>query len=164
MDPMIVRNQIAQLRLLYPELAEDEEAWLLSLESETDFHSFMERVVDGMQEASCMAGAIEGRIAELKNRSDRYVHKDKMLRKLAFNVMAAAGIQKAETPEATLSIRKGSLKVEIPDETAVPDEFCRVVKSPDKTKIKEHLQSCNGNPPNWVALVQGEPSLSVRTK
>lgn len=48
--------------------------------------------------------------------------------------------------------------VKIVDDAAVPDEFCRVKREPDKKKIKEELES--GAKHNWAALEYGEKHLT----
>ena len=77
-------------------------------------------------------------------------------------VLQAANLPKVELPEATLSIRNGSEKVVINDETSVPHEYCYVKYTPNKTRIKELLKS--GTTLNWAALVIGEPTIAIRTK
>jgi hypothetical protein len=159
-----IRQQITALYRDHEELAADDEAWALSLESETDLHAVLGLLVEKMQDDACMAGAIKTRMHDLEERAERYVQREKALRKIAYHLMVEAKAKKVELPEATLSIRQGTVRTEVPDDDAVPDEFCRFKREPDKARIKEHLQACNGSPPNWAALVQSEPSLSVRTK
>lgn len=51
--------------------------------------------------------------------------------------------------------------VKIVDDAAVPDEFCRVKREPDKKKIKEELES--GKAHNWASLEYGEKHLQWRS-
>lgn len=161
-DPAIVQQQIENLRLLFPELAEDEEGWALSLESETELMPMLEQIVMAMRDAAAMAGGIAGRIAELEIRQGRFTRREQAMRILAFRLMQHADIRKCELPEATLSIRNGTPKVIITDEQAIPDYLCRMKREPDKTKIKEHLTS--GDPVTGAELSNAEPTLAVRTK
>ena len=41
LNPQVVRQQIENLKVLHLDLFEDEEAWLLSLESETDMNALL---------------------------------------------------------------------------------------------------------------------------
>jgi len=50
LDPTILRSHINALRVAYPEISEDEEAWLLTLESETELHAFLTIAVRRMLE------------------------------------------------------------------------------------------------------------------
>lgn len=51
--------------------------------------------------------------------------------------------------------------VKIVDDAAVPDEFCRIKREPDKKKIKEELES--GKAHNWASLEYGEKHLQWRS-
>lgn len=46
------------------------------------------------------------------------------------------------------------------DEDAVPDEYCRIKREPNKTAIKEMLQS--GVQTNWARLERGEDKLTYK--
>jgi hypothetical protein len=50
--------------------------------------------------------------------------------------------------------------VEVPDPTAVPDEFSHIVKTPDKVKIKQLLEG--GLSPNWAHFSEPRPRLTIR--
>lgn len=161
-DPAVVQQQIASLRLQFPALADDAEAWGLSVESETDLPELMEQVVAAMLDAAGMAGAIATRIAELEARQGRYEQREKAMRALALKLMQMAGAKKLELPEATLSVRAPGRKLVISDDTAVPDDFCQITRAPDKSKIKALIGG--GGAVNWAALVPTEESLVVRIK
>lgn len=162
LDPTAVRQQIENLKLLFPELADDEESWALTIESETEFLVLMERVANVMRESASMAGGIAGRIAELELRQGRFTRREQAMRVLAFKLMQWADQKKVELPEVTMSIRKGTPKVIITDEAIIPEILCRFTREPDKTKIKELLT--NGDPVQGAELSNAEPTLSVRTK
>lgn len=162
LNPDFVRTQIEALRRNCPELAEDDEAWLLSLESETSIDELLTSIVDRLDDVAALAGGLAGKIAEFEVRQDRYKQQQFKLREIALAVMQAAGIPKKELPSATLSIRKGGTKVVITDEAYVPDIFCRITRAPDKAKIKEHLLA--GTQMNWANLETTPETLTVRTK
>jgi hypothetical protein len=50
--------------------------------------------------------------------------------------------------------------VEVPDPTAVPDEFSHIVKTPDKARIKQLLEG--GLQPNWATFGPAKPRLTIR--
>jgi hypothetical protein len=77
-------------------------------------------------------------------------------------LLQAAHLRKLELPECTLSIRIGVPRVIIVDETEIPDEFCRIVSSPDKTKIKAALSEFKSVP--GATLSNAEDGLTVRVK
>ena len=49
LDPTFVRAQIEALRVAYPDIADDEDQWLLTLESETDLREFLTLAVRRMR-------------------------------------------------------------------------------------------------------------------
>jgi hypothetical protein len=162
LDPAIIKLQIDNLRLQFPELESDEETWLLSLESETDLDGFLAKLVDRLDEESALAGGLAGMIAQWEVRLARYEARQKRLRMMALVMMQAAGVKKKELPTATLSVSKGREKVVINDDASVPDGYCRFKREPNLTMIKEMLAGKDAEPVNWAALVQGEPTLTVR--
>lgn len=163
LHPEIIKSQIAQLRLQYGELESDEESWLLTLESQTDLNELADKLIDRERECAALAGGIASRIAELENRQARFVDQSKRIRDVLFALLQAANVPKLERPEATISISKGRDRVEIVDEAAVPDAFCNIKRTPNKTLIKELLTGTSVKP-NWARISKSEPSLLMRTK
>lgn len=162
MDPTIVRQQVENLRLQFPELEADEADWLLSLESETDLGDLLSRIVDRLDEIATLRGGIAGKIAQLENRDDRFKDQEAKLRACALSLMQMAGIKKKELPSATLSVRNGRTQVVIVDKAAVPDIMCRITREPDKTEIRKVLERDSAI--NWARLEGGKPSLTILTK
>ena len=52
-------------------------------------------------------------------------------------------MKKIETDLGSYGIRKNPLKVDVYDESALPEEFIRVIeeRKPDKEKIKEYIKA-----------------------
>lgn len=162
LDPTLVRAHIEALRAAYPEISQDEEAWLLTLESETELHEFLTRVVRRMLETKANIGGIGQYICDLKVRQDRLDQRVEAMRSLMFKLMDAARLKKLELAPATLSIRGGQPKVIITDEAALPADCVRVRTEPDRVAIKEHL--ARGEPVPGATLSNSESSLAVRVK
>jgi hypothetical protein len=162
LDPTFVRAHLEALRLAYPQISDDEEQWLLTLESETEFVEFLTAVVRRMLEAKASIGGIGNYITELKERQDRLDQRVEAMRALAFKLMQAAEVRKLELVPATLSIRAGQQKVIITDETALPPNCVRIRREPDRVAIKEHL--ARGEPVAGAELSNSEPVLAVRIK
>lgn len=163
-DPTIVRQQIGNLKVSYPDLFEDEDDWLLTLDSETDLNEFLDMLIAGNQEDAAFAGGLATAIAEMELRQARFEHRIKARKKLMQSLLDAAGIKKAERPLATLSIRNGTPKVIITDEHGLPDSFVRITRAPDRQKIKEYLTMHPNGSIAGAVMSNGEPSLSVRVK
>lgn len=164
LNPTAILQEIANLKHLYPDIWDEGDEQLLHdmLQGSTEAFEFLSVVVDRMQDSASMAGGIATRIAELELRQKRYVQREKAMRNLALKVMNAAGQRKCELPEATLSITKGTMKVIVPDDDAVPDRFCVFEKKVSKTKLKEALEA--GETLNYAVLERGPETLSVRKK
>lgn len=161
LDPAVVRQQIENLKVLHPELVEDEEAWLLSLESETDINALLTSIVRRIEDSKALVVGTKDRFQELEARKKRFEHRVETLRNLAFKIMSAADLSKVELPEATLSLRNTPPSVIITDEDNLPDIACKFERKPDKAKIKELLAD------GIVAgaeMTNGGQTVSIRIK
>lgn len=157
-----VANVLADIDALlsaYPELAEDEQLKADMLEGETDAFSVLSRLVNIEREANTMADAIAARVRDLTGRKARTEKRKEMARALMLRVMQATGIQKAPLVEATVSVSKGRDSVEVTDPDALPDEYVRVERTPDKKLLAAAL--ANDNVPG-ARLKAGELTISVR--
>lgn len=163
MNPAVVKREIDLLRLAHPELVEDEDAWTISVESETKLVDVLRQIERRRQEAASLAGAIAENIAALEERQKRFERREQAMRKLGFNLMQTADVRKMEMPEATYSIRNGQQKLLGDANPAdLPGIYTRTKIELDKTKIKEALQA--GQSVDGFNLSNAEPSLSIRTK
>jgi hypothetical protein len=162
-DPNIIRQQIANLLISNPELAEDEILRADMIEGETEAFEFLRRVERERQSAASLAGAIASNVAELGIRQERFERREKSMRALMMKIMDAADIRKAELPEATLSIRNGQQKlVGDAEPLSVGADFRRVKYELDRNAIKEALKA--GAIVTGFTLSNAEPTLSIRTK
>ena len=162
-DADLVRQEILNLLISYPELASDELLRADMIEGATSAYDFLRIVEQRRQEAASMAGAIASNIAELGLRQERFERREKAMRAIAFKIMEAADLKKLEMPEATYSVRNGQQKVigDLPVEN-IPSEFLRVKRELDRSLLKTALQA--GRNIEGFTLSNAEPSLSIRTK
>jgi hypothetical protein len=161
-NPFELRQQIANLLLVFPELADDEDARLMSMESETDLKEVLTVVLDNIMEAKAMQVAIDARIADLKTRGDRFYQREQGWRKLAFDLMNAASLRKLQLPTATLSVRNGQPSVQIVDQSFIPEPYWRIKKEPNISMIKDALKSGEAVP--GTLLNNGGETLAILTK
>lgn len=163
LDPRVVRQSIENLKLLHPELLEDDEAWAATLESETDIQELLTRIVRRIEDTKALVIGTKDRFEELKARKDRFELRVEGLRNLAFKIMESADVPKLELPEATLSIRKGQPQVIGGDDTCnIPDEYWKYSRDLDRTKIKDALK--DGKTVPGFTLSNAAPSLTIRIK
>jgi hypothetical protein len=161
-NPFELKQQIANLLLVFPELADDEDARLMSMESETDLKEVLTVVLDDIMEAKAMQVAIDERIKDLKARGDRFYQREQGWRKLAHDLMNAASLRKLQLPTATLSVRNGQPSVTIIDQAFLPENFWRVKREPNISAIKDALKS--GTEVPGAVLNNGSETLAVLTK
>ncbi len=72
-----------------------------------------------------------------------------------------SGVKSMETEMALITVKPAPVSVLIPDNEAVPEEFCRIKKEPDKTRIKEFLKH---NKCNWATLSDRDNTIQLKTK
>lgn len=161
-DPHMLRQQMDALVAAYPEIGEDEILRADMFEAETDLHEFLATTEKARREAVAYATALDLTIDELKGRRDRFRRRDEAIRSLMLKVMQWAELQKIELAEATISVRRGQQRVLIIDERAVPDQYCRIIRDPDRTKIREALNAFETIP--GAELSNAEPTLAIRIK
>ncbi len=163
LNPIVVRQSIENLKILHPELLEDDEAWIATLESETNFDRLLTSIVRRIEDTKTLVLGTKDRFDELKARKDRFEHRETALRVLLFKMMEAAELDKRELPEATLSIRRGQPQlVGDADPAALPDELCKISRDLNRTAIKDALKT--GRTVPGFQLSNAQPSLSIRIK
>ena len=74
--------------------------------------------------------------------------------------MEAAGVKKLTLPVATVNITNVSPSVMILDESAIPDDFMRIKKEPNKTAIKAALET--GQSIAGAVMSNGSTTVSIR--
>lgn len=158
-DVANVLADIDGLLAAYPELTEDEDLRRDMLEGETAAYDVLTRLLNIERDADSMSKAVAARITDLSARKARAEKRKEMARAFMLRVMQAAGIQKAPLVEATVSVSKGRDSVEVTDESLLPDNVVRVVRTPDKKLIAEALEA---GPVEGARLVTGSPTVSVR--
>lgn len=158
-----IRAKIEALKAAHPELLEDDEAWQMSLESETDIHDLLTNIVRQIEDAKALVIGTKDRFEELDKRKKRFEHRVEALRELAFKIMHGAELAKLELPEATLSLRAGTQQlIGDADPAALPDNLCKISRTLDRTAIKDALK--NGATVAGFSLSNSPPSLTIRIK
>lgn len=156
------RRQRDSLLATFPELAEDEQTLADTLEGETELPDIIAKLIRDAREDKAMADALGVMIGEMGERRTRLGDRASKRKSFAMALMQAVGLRKIEQADFTASIRNGTAKVIVTDEDCVPAAYCKVVRSPDKTAIKEALQRGTAIP--GALMSNGEPSLSTRYK
>lgn len=163
LNPQIIRQSIENLKVQFPHLLKDEEAWLTTLESETDTDALLSDLVRRIDDTKAMLIGTKDRREELKAREDRFEQRIEAIRALLFKIMDAAELTKRELPLATLSIRAGQPQlVGDADPESVSPEYRKVSVALDRTAIKDALKT--GQTVPGFQLSNSQPSLTIRIK
>lgn len=160
LEVQTVRNEIERIKLLFPEMADDAELLADTLEGETELHEVMCRLVRQFRGIQTMAKAIAEEEATLAARRQRYERHADAARKLMHSLMDAAEVRKLELPIATLSVAAGRRRCVVTDEAALPEQYVKTVRTPDKVNITLALEGGCDVP--GATLSNGSPHLMVR--
>lgn len=130
--------------------------------AEGDIYQMLYRVIRAAGEAEAFADAVAARIDDLTARKQRYTERARQLRGTAFAVMDVLGERNITQPDFTATIRAGSQRPVIADETAIPDEYKKITVTVDKAAINAAIK--DGVVIPGVELSNALPSLTIRTK
>lgn len=87
--------------------------------------------------------AMDGAMSRMAERKRRIQAQSDRLRQYVIGCMVAAGINKIECPDFTMSVRDNPPKVVIDNEDEIPIQYCREPPTrlvPDKKKILEEIK------------------------
>jgi hypothetical protein len=150
-----------QLKAQYGEI--DDETLADTLEGISDLPRLIQEVVRSSLEDDTLITALKGRVEEMQARLDRFKLRAEKKRGIAKWAMGRAGIDRLQAEDFSVSLRHGSQRVEVLDETQIPREFF-VPQAPrlDRTSLLATLK--RGEMIAGTSLVYGEPYISVRVK
>jgi hypothetical protein len=151
-----------RLEAIDPALLEDERLFADFLESEgSGALDVVDRLIRTAIEAEDFAAQAHVRATEIAEREARYKRRNKALRDTAFALMQALELRKIERPDFSASIALGgqpSVVVTEPEE--IPEQFQRVVRTPDKAAIRLAI----GNGETVPGAMLANPALSLRIR
>ena len=146
----------------FPELVEDNETLADTLEGETELPDVISRFIRDARHDEAMAIALGGIIKEEQERKARLGARADKRRAIALALMSSAQMRNLVQPDFSASIRFVPPKVEITDDTKLPDQFVRITRTPDKIAIREALGK--GEQVPGAGLGNGSETLSIRTR
>lgn len=125
-----------------PDLANDETALIELLGPEDgEVQDILARALRAAVHAKTMATAAAEQGKRIAARKSRYESRKDDLYRLAFSIMDATGQRRMELPDLTASMRSGGQSVVITDETALPDPYVKITRTPDKALIAAALKT-----------------------
>jgi hypothetical protein len=160
MDASKLAAEIQHMLAVYPEIKEDEDLRLDMIEGETDFKRLMSKLVRIRKEKLADADGLGTYIDELSERKARQVRTADGVKSLMLSLMSVADVPKLTLPEATVSVAKPRVSVEVTDVDVLPQGTFTTVRKPDKNAIKSLLEAGDDVP--GAVLKSGDPILTVR--
>jgi hypothetical protein len=157
-----IRQQITALLLECPELKDDDVLRADMIEGNTDAFAFLSELERRRREACIQLAGLEQTITDLEKRSERFIHRNEVIKKLMRTVLDAADLKKIELPEATISVRASAPKVILVSTADLPDYYWRVHREPNKTLIGAALKA--GTQVPGAMLSNAEPHIAISTK
>lgn len=159
----LTRIQIeAVAAMLHDELADDERAWLSTLEGETNLYEWVRILLGRIEDDEGVITALAAQMDDRKLRKDRAGKRIDANRQALMALLDCARLDKLALPEATISVRDVPPKPIVNDEAAIPEAFLRIKKSPDMAAIKTEMEAARAVP--GVLLDNGSRSITVRRK
>lgn len=142
-------------------ISEDDPDFADLLASETDIQARLCRILRYGRHVEAQAKALGEMLSEMRDRKARLERKAESLRSVALWAMSEVGLKKLEAPDLSASVSMGKPKVILIDEALLPDELCRIERSPNKTALANALQH---GPIPGAELSNPQPSLRVLTR
>lgn len=156
----IVEQQVQALMLEHPDLMNDEDLKADMLLGSTDFYELVEKIHRNIMENTILLQGLHDLIDGLKKRREMLENRIDFHRALIKRLMEVSDQRSIDLPAAKISLGKSPAKVIITDENAIPDEFVRIKRDPNKTAIKEAL--VGGQDVPGATLSNGGTSLTIR--
>ena len=157
-----VKAQIARLLADCPDLRDDDEALVMSLESETDATELCTLLVRRIKLNEAHSNGLAGYISDLRARQEAFDRRDIGLRAILLQIMETAGLKTLRLPVATLSARTNQHVVIVEPERIPPQYRRQPPWEPMKKEIKASLKAGEAVP--GAVLSNPEPSLTVLTR
>lgn len=149
-----------QLLAVYPQLAEDEQALLDTLDGMDTLNEQVVAILRHAIEREAHGKALGELIEAMRARKQRLEAGARSLRAAALHAMQEAGIPKIPAADMTVTVSPGKAKLIVTDEAAVPESLCRIKREPNLTAIAEYVKE-RGQPPAWAAWGNPQPFLQI---
>lgn len=155
-----VANLAARLRDL---CGDDDQAFLDTLEGETEAVEAARRVVRWMSEQQANEGACNGLATTYKARAAVFADRVERSRLALFHFLTEMGLKSMPLPEATLSVVAGRVSVVgEADPEKLPERFVRVKREANRSAIKAALEA--GERVDGFSLSNNPPTIMVRVR
>ena len=165
-----IGQQLAHHEYLREQLAEkfpNEDAVTLrdTLEGMTDLTDMLTELIRSSLDDKALVTALKQRMADMKERCDRFETRAQKKRDLVWSTMERADIKKIAVPDLTVGLRVGRVSLKVTDEKIIPSQFW-VPQDPklNRAELLRQLEGHEGITIPGATLTNAPPTLSVRTK
>ena len=164
----ILRTEVTHHLILADQLKEsyaeiDDETLRDTLEGISDLPEAISAVVRSSLEDEAYIRGLKGRLEDLQARLSRLKERYDKKRALARWAMVEADLEKVMAEDLSVSLRKGAEKLEVIDESRVPEGY--FVPQPaklDRKSLTEALK--HGEMVDGALLVMADPTITVRVR
>jgi hypothetical protein len=155
-----VKAQIARLLTDCPELREDDEGLLLSLESETEATELCDRLVQNVEILDCLVETLKLRKKQIDERVSRIEFRQERMKQTIIEILQAAECKSLRLPSGT-PVVGSSRHVVITEPEQIPEKFRRhPAWEPKKKEIAAALKAGEAVP--GAMLSNPAPTLTIR--
>jgi hypothetical protein len=162
LDQNELKAQIAVLRSNLPEIDDDEQLLLDTLEGQTSFDEVIKTLLDYRRAGARMIPGINLERANLAIRKGRIEGRIEKIDRLLMELLQTAGLRKLVTDLITISVTRGQDRVEITDIEALPQGYVETIKQADKRAIMVSFKAGEAIP--GAEIIQGNDSLRFQNK
>ena len=141
----------------------DEDTLTDTLEGISQLPDLIAQIVRSGLEDEALFNALKQRLEEMQARRTRLKDRRDKKRDLAAWAMSHAKIPRIQADDFSLSLRPGSQRLEIQDESLVPSHFF-VPQPPELDRAGLASALKQGEMVGGAVLVQGEPTIQVRVR
>lgn len=168
MDTKLLQSELHQYLILTDQLkaryAEiDDETLRDTLEGISDLPDLIKEVVRSSLDDEEMVIGLKARISDMEARLDRIRSRGEKKRDIACWAMGTACIDRVMAEDFSVSLRQGPPRLEVLDETQIPDDFLIPVH-PRLDRAGMLLRLKQGQVIPGALLVDGQQHISVRVK
>jgi phage host-nuclease inhibitor protein Gam len=143
-----------------PELADDPECLLDTLEGLTTINEQLAALIRSAVNDEAMAEGLQNYQLKLADRRRAFETRANRKRIAVLHYMTDLDLKNVTAPDLTVTRKNTAPAVIITDETALPDEFVRVKREPDKPAIKKALTA--GETVAGATMSNGSQTLQVK--
>lgn len=157
------RHEVLKERLIAEHGDLDEETLVDTLEGLTDLNEVIAAALRSALDDEAMAAALKDRVQTMRARVDRISARAKAKRRMCAGAMDSCQIRRIDKDDLTISLRPGTLKLDVEHPDDIPREYWRTPDPVlDRRDVTDALKAGSVIP--GARLVEGDPIITVRTK